>query len=286
MRNETQPPTGLARRSHRLSNRETEQRMLRAALTMVNRTGLTVSLEHLSFEDVIREAGVARSAVYRHWPHKDLFLSDLVKELAKAAIPDPTYDAAMIGLIKRVVAEREDWLASTDRRHGLVIELFRQAALLDFQILYGSAQWRTYLALHATFLSLSEGELRDQIQQTLAESQQHSIRRVAAAWRQIAELFGYQLRPELGTTFETVATLASASLRGLIIMALSMPELATHRTKARPFGAARTDEWSLAALAGGSIGTAFLEPDPTIAWDDQRLASVRDALNALAIPDP
>jgi hypothetical protein len=61
---------------------------------MVNRTGLTVSLEHLSVEDVIREAGVARSAVYRRWPYpyKDLFLSDLANELAKAAIPTAAYN--------------------------------------------------------------------------------------------------------------------------------------------------------------------------------------------------
>jgi AcrR family transcriptional regulator len=58
--------------------------MLKAAVAMVNRTGLTVSLDHISFEDVIRDADVSRSAVYRRWPYKDLFFSDLVKELAQA----------------------------------------------------------------------------------------------------------------------------------------------------------------------------------------------------------
>jgi hypothetical protein len=29
--------------------------------------------EHISFEDVIREADVSRSSAYRRWPHKDLF---------------------------------------------------------------------------------------------------------------------------------------------------------------------------------------------------------------------
>jgi AcrR family transcriptional regulator len=52
--------------------------MLDAAGAMIGRTGLTVSLEHLSFEDVIHQAGVARSAVYRRWPYKDLFFSDLL----------------------------------------------------------------------------------------------------------------------------------------------------------------------------------------------------------------
>ena len=53
----------------------------------MSQTGLTVSLDHISFEDVIRDADVSRSAVYRRWPYKDLFFSDLVKELATKATP-------------------------------------------------------------------------------------------------------------------------------------------------------------------------------------------------------
>src|ERR1022692_3462029 len=210
--------------------------MLRAAMAMVNRTGLTVSLDHISFEDVIRDADVSRSSVYRRWPYKDLFFSDLVKELAKDATP--AIINAELQLMRRVVAEL---------RHGLVIELCRQLALLDFQTMYGSAEWRTYIALHATFMSLADGELRDQVQLSLAQSEKDRTARIAQAWEQLAGLFGYRLRPELGTTFETMATLLSATMRGLIIMALSAPEIAAHRAQASPFGAAGQDEWSIAA---------------------------------------
>ena len=117
-------PTGLARRGRRLSDHETEQRMLQAAVAMVSRTGLTVSLEHISFEDVIRDAGVSRSAVYRRWPYKDLFFSDLVKELAQKATP--TIVSEELDLIKRVVAERTDWLETPELRHRLVVELLRR----------------------------------------------------------------------------------------------------------------------------------------------------------------
>ncbi len=276
-------PTGLARRGRRLPDQETERRMLRAAVGMVHQTGLTVSLEHISLEDVIREADVSRSSVYRRWPHKDLFFSDLVKELAKDAAP--AIATGEVELIRRIVAGHLDWLGTPELRQGLIAELFRQLALFDFQALCESPQWRTYVALHATFMSLADGRLRDQVRGALAESERRRISRIATAWTQMAGLFGYRLRPDVGATFEIVATLIDATMRGLVIMATSIPDVAGHRALASPFGAATKEEWSLPATGLAGLASVFLEPDPAIEWDDERLAAVRQALAALTPPD-
>ena len=74
-------------------------------------------------------------------------------------------------------------------------------------------------------------------------------------------------------------------MRGLIIMALSEPGIAGHRVEASPFGAVGQDEWSMPAMGLAGLASAFLEPDPEIQWDDDRLASVRRALRAWAPPD-
>lgn len=280
----SQAPTGLARRGRRLSDHQTQQRMLQAALAMVRRTGLTVSLDHISFEDLIRDADVSRSAVYRRWPHKDLFFSDLVKELATSATPTIVSDE--LDLIRRVVAERPDWLDTPELRHRLVTELFRRLSLLDFDTLYGSAGWRTYLALHATFLSIADGELRGQVQAALAGSEQDYIARIAQAWQQLTPLLGYRLRPGSGVTFETIATLLSAIMRGLVLMALSVPGIGTSRVLASPFGAPGSQEWSLPALGLGAVASALLEPDPAIEWDEERRASARRALTAALASPP
>jgi AcrR family transcriptional regulator len=278
---QTQEPTGLGRRRMRLSDRETRQRMLDAALARVTSTGLTVSLDHISFEDVIRDAGVARSAAYRHWPHKDLFLSDLVRELAASPVPAIVTDE--VELISRVVAERRDWLETAELRQGLVTELFRQLAVLDFEAVYQSPGWRTYLALQATFLSLADGELRDQVRSALAESERDHIARVAAAWEHMTAVLGYRLRPQAGVTFEALAMLLSGTLRGLVNLAVSMPEISSYRASALPPGGTGIGEWSLAALGLASIAVAFVEPDPDVIWDKARIAGVRDTLTSGAL---
>jgi AcrR family transcriptional regulator len=278
---DSRAPTGLARRARRLPENETEQRMLQTALAMVNRTGLTVSLEHISFEEVIREADVSRSSAYRCWPHKDLFLSDLVLELVKNPTPG-IFDDEM-DLIRHIVAGRLDELVTPQARHALVIELFRQLAVLDFETLYASPGWRTYLALHATFLSLADGGFRDQVQAALAQAEQVHLARVARAWKLMASLFGFRLRPEAGVTFETLAALVDATMRGLVMTALTAPDIAEYRTNARPFDAAEAREWSLPALGLGAVATAFLEPDPEFTWDAARTAAIRNALTSPGI---
>ena len=241
--------------------------MLDAASAVIGRMGLTVSLEHISFEDVIRQAGVARSAVYRRWPYKDLFFSDLLLELARATRP-----ATATGFESTVDALREaalvhlDWLETAELRHQLVLELIRLGAQGDFEAMVGSTEWRTYLALHATFLSIADDGLRRSLESALTESERGFTSRIAESWELLAGLFGYRLRPESGAGFDTIATLASASLRGLVLTALSTPEVAAQRFPARPFGAAQPAEWSAAALGAASIASAFLEPDPAIEW--------------------
>jgi len=275
---DSRAPTGLARRGRRLPEDETEQRMLRAALAMVHRDGLTVSLEHISFEEVIRVADVSRSSAYRRWPHKDLFFSDLVLELAGNPVPGIFADE--MDLIRRIVAGRLEELADPQARRALVVELFRQLPELDFDALYASPGWRTYLALHATLLSLAGGGLRDRVQAALAQAGQDHLGRVARAWELMAGMLGFRLRPEAGVTFDTLAALVNATMRGLVMTALTVPGIAAHRTTAQPFGAPEASEWSLPALGLGAIATAFLEPDPEFTWDAARAAAIREALTA------
>jgi AcrR family transcriptional regulator len=255
--------------------------MLEAALAMVNRAGLTVGLDHISFEDVIRDAGVSRSAVYRRWPYKDLFFSDLLKKLARGtspAIADENTEA--FASIKRILLDHVDWLEKPELRRALAAEALRQGALSEFETFYRSAEWRTYFALQATFLSLPDGDLRSEVQIALTASEQALTTRIAAAYTWVANLIGLRLRPEVGATVETLVALANAVIRGMVIMAPSDPDIATLRIHANPFGAPEPAEWSQPALGMAGVVLSFVEPDPTIEWDDERMAMVRRALES------
>jgi len=83
-----------------------------------------------------------------------------------------------------------------------------------------------------------------------------------------------------------LATLLSATMHGLIITALSTPGVVGHRVRARPFGAVTEQEWSMPGLGLGGIAASFLEPDPEVEWDEQRLARVHEALRTWVLPDP
>jgi AcrR family transcriptional regulator len=252
--------------------------MLDAAVEAVNRTGLTVSLEHLSFEDVIRDAGVSRSTAYRRWPYKDLFLADLLRELARAATPAAVADAATaLPGLRDIVLGHLEWLASPERRRDLLLELARRGAEHDFEQVRGSTEWRTYLALHATYLGVADEQLRDELGSALAASEASFAQRIADGWRRLCAVLGLRPRPDLGITFETLAVLANADFRGHVLLALVRPALADLRIRTRPFGGSEAADWSLPALALGSIATAFLEADPDVTWDEARIALVQRA---------
>ncbi len=152
------------------------------------------------------------SGAPHHYGHRASVLAGQVKELTRSA--SPAIIADEISLIKQVLSEHPAWLETPQLRHGLILELIRQFALLDFQSILASPGWRTYLALYSTFSGLTDGELRDQVQAALAHAEAGHVALVARAWHRIADLFGYRLRPELAASFESRRGLGTRAAPG------------------------------------------------------------------------
>jgi AcrR family transcriptional regulator len=251
--------------------------MLDAALAMVARSGLTVGLDHIGFEDIIHAAGVARTAVYRRWPYKDMFFSDLLRALAADARPfkEPVEDGSEPWT---TLAGQVNEMTSAEARRDLVTEMLRLTGASDLRAAADSTEWRTYLALQATFLSLPDGELQDDIQAALAHAEREFVARVAGNWKRLADLLGLRLRPAAGGSFELIATLASATLRGMVLISLSDRDMPDRRMTGNPTNASKAADWSTIGMAAAAIAGTFLEPDPGIVWNESRLTAMRAAL--------
>lgn len=288
--------TGVARRRQRLSDAETADRMLAAAKAMVVGGGLTVSLEHLSFEDVIRDAGVARSAVYRRWPYKDLFWADVLVELASGVAPTLRANREAIAAVSRTLLSWADRLHQPGARLAAAADALRQGALREFETFDSSAQWRTYFAVNATFFSLPDGDLRERVRRALQRAEGTFIAELAASYQSVSELLGLRIKPHTGLDFPAVAVLAMGLIRGLVLMAPGNPQLADQRwTPAAGAAGVRADGadgadgseagepgalWSLPAVGLAAVTVDQLEVDPEVSWDAASSARLAKALTS------
>jgi AcrR family transcriptional regulator len=272
-------PLGRSRRSPRLSDAETERRMLDTATQMVRETGLQVSFDLLRFEDVITAADVSRSAVYRRWPTKNHFYADLMATLAQATYPGAViYDRGTIELAVRIPLEHLEWLREPEGRRRLLVEICRQGAFYNFHTIQQSVDWHTYIALHATLLTLPCNELQGQLRAGLEQSQNTLVRRMSELYERLAAILGYQVRPAFpGSGFDELATLGSALIKGLAVSISSEIQ----RFQADPFGSGEVADWSLAALGFTSLVLAVIEARDDTVWDARQLADARESLEQL-----
>lgn len=278
-RDARRPASSIGRGRPRLSDAETERRMLSTAAEALSREGLTVSLDHIRLEDVIREAGVSRSTAYRRWPSKEQFLGDLLLELARASEPmAATGSAEASDGIRAVVLEHLGLLKTESGRIQLAATVLRDVAAQDFHRILASPQWRTYLALTVSAVGMPEGPLRTQVQETLAASEQAFIEGIAQSHRMVTTLLGLRIRPETGLTFERLAHLGNAVMRGLITQAMVTPSLSEDRVDGEVFGA--HGSWSLPALGAVAVTVGYLEPDPDVAWTRAMTTRLRRRLES------
>lgn len=126
----------------RLNDRETERRMLTTAIALVHERGISTGLEALTFDEVVRNAGVSRTSAYRRWPQRHLFYSEVLFELASgASLPAP--EMGITGSAARVVQNFADRIGSPQGHRDLVVELLRVSVGIDFGVVSTSPAWRT-----------------------------------------------------------------------------------------------------------------------------------------------
>ena len=254
------PGWGAAGRSNRQPADETRQAALSAALSMLAQSGLTVSLEHLSIEDLIRTAGLPRSTFYRLWPAKERFFADLLVELATSSEShDAMFYPGTQVAANDVITANQHLLVSHEGRVAVLREAVRVAGRMNFEHFSESVGWRTHVTLVTSASSLADEDTRSRLVQALQQTENMFIARTAEFYGAALSGLGFSFLP--GASAELLAGLGAAVVEGLAQRRLVNPDLAdTIITKPGLDG--KLVEWHPAALGFWGIleGLVDLEP--------------------------
>ncbi|MFS0794455.1 hypothetical protein [Microbacterium sp. 1P10AE] len=248
---------GSVTRAPRISSEESRRRLMTTAVEMLAHTGLTVSLEHLNLEELIRAAEVPRSAFYRLWPAKDLFFADLLVELATTSESNDamfypgTQDAA-----DGVIQKYTHLLSTHPGRVAVLREVARVATRENFEHFSESVSWRSHVTLVATASSLADTEHRDKVASALRETERRFIERTAEFYGTALAGLGFSFYP--GASAELLAGLGAAVVEGLAQRRLVNPEL-VDTVIMKPGIDGDLVEWHPAALGFWGIVEALVD---------------------------
>ncbi|MFS0701835.1 helix-turn-helix domain-containing protein [Cellulomonas sp. 179-A 4D5 NHS] len=238
--------------------------MLEAALQLLAHKGVTVGLDGLQLEDVIRQADVSRTSAYRRWPTREAFLDDVLLELARGA--ELIEAGARIGVEgAALLSARARDLNSPAGRYDVFVDLLRVSFQSDLEAMLDAPQFRTYLALRAAFAGVPSDEMREALAQALALSERRAVARGTVILTGACELLGLRLTGPLGAGRIGAAAIArsiAATSAGFVIAALADPQIVHSTQRVAPFGASRDAPWSIPVLTQASLVLAHIEPDP------------------------
>lgn len=219
-------------RRRRMSAAEVRERMLAAAREIVLRSGMTISLEDVSLEDVMRQAKVPRSSVYRLWPYKSDFVDDLLCLMATPEWVGLTPgQAPALDVAREVVRANRDRLGTPEGRWAVSRESVRQAVEVSFADIDAAKGWVFYFALVGTVDYVRDPNARARIAAALEECERVRVRSIAALYEELARWTG--TRPRAGYRTEHIAEATGAMMQGLLtrmIVARNSPNDQTQLT--------------------------------------------------------
>lgn len=266
--------SGGARR-RRLSADEVFDAAMRKAreLHITDKGGLTVSLEHINLEQIVAAAGVPRSSAYRLWPTKGDFLDAFLLDLAGPNWSGTAaFDRDTIRVCVKVFQDRTHWVTDAAGRRELLRELVRVGAQQNFDAIVESVEWRTYVALNATVISMADENIAHQIEMKLQEAENQFINKMATFYEGMASYLGFKLKKSC--TFERLAMAGAAVVEGLALRHNINTDLVTEpldqpANEDEPTGP--TQPWSLAATGFLGILDSMTEIDPDYQSPDTHL---------------
>lgn len=259
--------------SSRLSEAETAQRMLAIAVARLEETGLSVGLEDVGMEAIIKAAGVSRATAYRRWPNRKAFVTEvLVQTVGRANLIAETGDDIrdLLMLLQRYRHE----LGSASARRDLVVQGLRLATDRDLRRLLASVQFRNYLSLSVTYHNLPDPQVRAAVGRALSEKGAAFRTRRAAIYAQLAELIGYRLSDPSGAGFAELSEAAGLTMTGMVTQALTDAAWLDERRSETLFGTSGPLDWSVPEKMLVGLLLDYMEPDEERDWSEAAITEM------------
>ncbi|WP_369045518.1 TetR/AcrR family transcriptional regulator [Sinomonas sp. P10A9] len=207
----------------RIREEQMRELLLGKAVELLRPTGLTVSLEHLNLEELIRSAGVPRSSVYKAFGNKDAFFRELMIRLIETMeISGSDLDPGLAQRIQATAHAHGSRLGTPAGRREVGREIIRLSVKKNYESVRTSTEWRTYIALSATVSSLDPTS-RTAVVDALARAESRTTAARSAAFDQLLPLLGLKFR--VGLDARQLATVAAAIVNGLAQRSLVNPEV-------------------------------------------------------------
>ena len=251
------------------------ERLLAAGVEIVSEVGLDTGLGRLNFEEAIKRAHVARATAYRQWSTKEAFGNAVLVELARGLHLASDFVAEVPAIIADMVGDGS-MLATPQGRRNLVVDLTRMLVKGDFESILQSSSWHLHTALSAASSSLTDPELRASVTAALRVSDQRRIDARAQLYGQFAAFAGYRLRAPLSgpSGFRQMSEAAGAVFTGFLIRAHYDTTVTAETMRLRVFGMSEPRQWSPQTFASTNGIFSYIEPDPGITWDQERISDL------------
>lgn len=217
---------GSANSPPRLSRKEVRKRVLDVAVRLLSSTGLTVSFEHLSMDELIRQSNVPRASVFRAFGDREGLITELMLRMIR---PDKSRGAAFdpdtLAVSEATVQKHRDLLGSADGRQRVLREVVRLGAQQNFNAISDSVYWKTYMALSIALPAMSS-ERTEEVVEQLRVVERRFIDLMSEYYEGMLVVLGRRTR--FGVTTQQIAAAGSAVVEGLVQRQLVNPELVSH----------------------------------------------------------
>ncbi len=198
-------------------------RLLAAARQMVGEAGgLSISLDDVTLEKVIKRAAVSRTSAYRVWPNREAFAVDLLCDL----VATDSFEAGASGFdvvpaVRTLLADRLGELGDEAGRRAVLRAAARLGAGLNYERMHRSIGWRNQVVLAAALVSMRDPDGRARVADAIEDGESAWAATMGRFYEDVCVLLG--LRPRPGVSFEQVAAAGAAVLEGVCLRQLLSP---------------------------------------------------------------